>query len=185
MLYAVSAKSIYTWLRESVVDGNRNLILENNRLKKELEMAYRLLGRATAEMSRQKRAILDEVEPGWREQFVKRFKVGRTSYYRTATIRQQKDKDNIATLAAIHAEYPFYGVARLALALGWSETKTRRIRSLAGITIQTRTKKRRTSRYVSPEIPAPANALAPYAVLKNESRPQDGLDYSSMTNSAA
>lgn len=54
-LYDVSAKSIYTWLREGVVDGNRNLILENNRLKKELETAYRLLGRATAEMSRPKK----------------------------------------------------------------------------------------------------------------------------------
>jgi hypothetical protein len=38
-----------------VVDGNRNLILENSRLKKELEIAYRLLGRATAEMSRPKK----------------------------------------------------------------------------------------------------------------------------------
>ena len=55
ILYGVSAKSIYTWLREGVVDGNRNLILENNRLKKELEIAYRLLGRATAEMSRPKK----------------------------------------------------------------------------------------------------------------------------------
>ena len=54
-LYSISAKSIYVWLREGVVDGNRNLILENNRLKKELEIAYRLLGRATAEMSRPKK----------------------------------------------------------------------------------------------------------------------------------
>lgn len=53
--YGVSSKSIYTWLRANVVDGNRNLILENNKLKKELEMAYRLLGRATAEMQRPKR----------------------------------------------------------------------------------------------------------------------------------
>ena len=52
--YGISAKSIYTWLREGVVDGNRNLILENNRLKKELEQVYRLLGRATAEMNRPK-----------------------------------------------------------------------------------------------------------------------------------
>lgn len=54
-MYGVSAKSIYTWLREGVVDGNRNLILENNRLKKELEIAYRLLGIATVEMSRPKK----------------------------------------------------------------------------------------------------------------------------------
>ena len=47
--YNVNAKSIYYWLREGVVDGNRNLILENNKLKKELEIAYRILGRLTAE----------------------------------------------------------------------------------------------------------------------------------------
>ena len=53
--YNISSKSIYTWLREAVVDGNRSLILENNRLKKELEQAYRLLGRATAEMQKSKK----------------------------------------------------------------------------------------------------------------------------------
>lgn len=52
--YGISSKTIYTWLRTGVVDGNRNLILENNRLKKELEIAYRVLGRATAEMQRPK-----------------------------------------------------------------------------------------------------------------------------------
>lgn len=52
--YDISSKTIYTWLREGVVDGNRNLILENNKLKKEVEQLYKLLGRATAEMSRPK-----------------------------------------------------------------------------------------------------------------------------------
>jgi transposase len=52
--YGISGKSIYTWLREGVVDGNRNLILENNKLKKENEQLYKLLGRATAEMQRPK-----------------------------------------------------------------------------------------------------------------------------------
>jgi len=52
--YGISSKSIYTWLREGVVDGNRNLILENNRLKKELEIAYRILGKLTAETKRPK-----------------------------------------------------------------------------------------------------------------------------------
>ena len=50
--YDISSKSIYTWLRSGVTDPNKNLILENNKLRKELEMAYRLLGRATAEMQR-------------------------------------------------------------------------------------------------------------------------------------
>ena len=40
-LYGISSKTIYAWLRDGVVDGNRNLILENNRLKKELEQTYR------------------------------------------------------------------------------------------------------------------------------------------------
>jgi transposase len=52
--YSISSKSIYTWLRAGVVDGNRNLILENNRLKKELEIAYRILGKLTAETKRPK-----------------------------------------------------------------------------------------------------------------------------------
>ncbi len=34
--YTVSPKTIYAWLRSGVVDSSRNLILENNRLKKEL-----------------------------------------------------------------------------------------------------------------------------------------------------
>lgn len=53
--YDVSSKSIYTWLRDGVVDGNRNLILENNRLKKELDIAYRIIGRFTADAQRPKR----------------------------------------------------------------------------------------------------------------------------------
>lgn len=52
--YGISSKTIYAWLRAGVVDGNRNLILENNRLKKELEQAYRVLGRLTAETQRPK-----------------------------------------------------------------------------------------------------------------------------------
>lgn len=52
--YGISSKSIYYWLREGVVDGNRNLILELNRLRKENEQLYKLLGRATAEMQRPK-----------------------------------------------------------------------------------------------------------------------------------
>ncbi len=52
--YAVSGKTIYAWLRNGVVDGNKNLILELNRLRKENEQLYKLLGRATAELNRPK-----------------------------------------------------------------------------------------------------------------------------------
>ncbi len=52
--YGFSTKTIYTWLKVGVVDGNRNLILENNRLKKENEQLYKLLGRATVELNRPK-----------------------------------------------------------------------------------------------------------------------------------
>ena len=50
----VSPKTIYAWLRAGVVDGDKNLILELNRLRKENEQLYKLLGRATAELNRPK-----------------------------------------------------------------------------------------------------------------------------------
>lgn len=53
--YNVNGKTIYRWLKEGIVDGNANLILENNRLRKENEQLYNLLGRATAENKRSKR----------------------------------------------------------------------------------------------------------------------------------
>jgi len=53
--YGISSKTIYNWLRNNVVDGSANLILENNRLKKENEQLYNLLGRATAELKHPKK----------------------------------------------------------------------------------------------------------------------------------
>ena len=53
--WGVSTKTIYNWLRQEVAGGDRNLVLENKRLRRELEQAYRLLGRATAELKRQKK----------------------------------------------------------------------------------------------------------------------------------
>lgn len=52
--YGVDPRTIYGWLKSGVVDNNKNLILENNRLKKELEQAYKVLGRLTAESQRPK-----------------------------------------------------------------------------------------------------------------------------------
>lgn len=53
--FGVSAKTIYRWLRDGIGNGERNLALENNRLRKENEQLYALLGRATAEMQRPKK----------------------------------------------------------------------------------------------------------------------------------
>lgn len=129
---------------------------------------------------------MDEVEPRWRKQFAARLGVSRTHYYRTASKQQTKDVQAVAALRAVHAEHPFYGVPRLAIHLGWSEAKTRRIRNLADIVVPTPNKRRRYGvRSTRPEIPAPANALRAYAVFKDAQRPQDGMDYSGMTKSGA
>jgi len=50
----VSTKSIYRWLRDGVSDGNQYLVLENRKLKKEMEQLYAMLGKATALMQRPK-----------------------------------------------------------------------------------------------------------------------------------
>lgn len=91
----------------------------------------------------------------------------------------------MAALRAVHAEHPFYGVARLAIHLGWSEVKTRRIRTLAGVVIPTASKKHRYRGSGKPEIAAPANALQAYAAFKDAAKPQAGMDYSGMTRSGA
>lgn len=87
-------------------------------------------------------------------------------------------------LRTIHDEHPFYGVARLAIHLGWSEAKTRRIRTLAGIVIPIASKKYRYRRGI-PEISPAPNILGEYASFKDEARPQDGMSYVGMTNVGA
>jgi len=57
-IYGFKPRLIYAWLNSKVAgaakENNRNVILENNRLKKELDMAYRMLGKATTLMDRSK-----------------------------------------------------------------------------------------------------------------------------------
>lgn len=122
---------------------------------------------------------------GWRKHFAAVIGIDRTSYYRQPTTLKQRDTRAIAELVGVHTDHPLYGVRRLALHLGWSHQKTRRIRTLAGIHIDRPMKKRRTGRQLAAQIPIPQNALAKYASFKNKARPQDGQDYTGMTNASA
>jgi transposase InsO family protein len=100
-------------------------------------------------------------------------------------VKTTKDRLAAKELEAAHAEHPFYGVRRLALHLGWSQNKTRRIRRLAGVVVPTASKRHKYRRSGQAEIPAPPNFLHSYAVFKNSGRPQDGMDYSAMVNAEA
>lgn len=89
----------------------------------------------------------------------------------------------VTELLIAHAEHQFYGVERLALHLGWSEKKARRIRTLAGITITRPNKKKPYNGSTPAEIAAAPNALKRFAVLRDASHPQLGMSYSAMTES--
>ena len=99
------------------------------------------------------------------------------------TKQAARDAQAIRELVSVHEEHPRYGVRRLSAELGWSEGKTRRIRTAAGVTIARRSKK--YGKRTRPEIQAPHNALKQYAVFRDDSRPQAGMDYRGMAGSSA
>ena len=109
--------------------------------------------------------------------------IGRTSLYDRPVVQTKKDRRAIQELQAAHDQHPLYGVRRLALYLGWSKNKTRRIRRLARVDA-VRPHKKYRSYGGKPEIAAPANHLHTYALFKDNARPQDGMDYSPMTQEA-
>ena len=98
-------------------------------------------------------------------------------------MRTARDRLAVHELQQAHEEHPRYGVRRLATELGWSENKTRRIRRLASVTIARRSKK--YGKRAKPDITAPQNALKPYAVFRDASKPQAGMDYGGMVNAYA
>ncbi len=85
----------------------------------------------------------------------------------------------------VHLAHPFYGVNRLAIHLGWSQEKARRIRSLAGIYVPRAGKRYKYKRGGTAEVAAPANILHRYAAFKDKARPQDGMDYAGMVDAEA
>lgn len=107
------------------------------------------------------------------------------SYYQPARTLSVRDQQAIHELRQVHEAHPFYGVERLAIHLGWSQDKARRIRNLAGIHIPRAGKRYKYKRGSKAEISAPPNVLHRYAALKNLSRPQDGMNYEGMTRAEA
>ena len=75
-------------------------------------------------------------------------------------------------------------MARLAIYLQWSQNKTRRIRTLSGVTAA-RPRKKYVGYSGKPEVAAPANHLHDLALFKDELRPQDGMVYAPMTQANA
>lgn len=114
---------------------------------------------------------------------MRRIGVGKSGYYARPSRQYHRDLEAIEILRAAHREHPLYGVQRLHWHLGWSQNKTRRIRTLAGVVIARASKKRRVSKALPAEIPAPNNALHQYASFKDKARPQAGMDYSGMADS--
>jgi len=108
---------------------------------------------------------------------------GRTSLYVRPIIQANKDHQAMQELKTAHLQHPLYGVRRLALQLGWSENKTRRIRRLANVSAARPLKKHR-SYQGKPEIAAPDNHLHSYASFRDTGRPQDGMNYSLIAKEA-
>lgn len=53
-LYGVSTASIRTWCRQDVIGGEKNYIAQINQLKRELDNAYRVIGKLSARADRPK-----------------------------------------------------------------------------------------------------------------------------------
>ena len=121
------------------------------------------------------------MDSGCKSEFASLLKVGRTSLYHEYYKQKERDDKDAGKLMTAHIKNPRYGVRRLAIELGWSEDKTRRIRNLAGIEALRKTKRKRDTK-ISPEIDSPENKLRSLWELKNPSNPRDGYDFSSLTN---
>lgn len=53
-LYGISPNTISTWCRRDVIGGEKNYITQINQLKKELDNAYRVIGKLSAKADRPK-----------------------------------------------------------------------------------------------------------------------------------
>ena len=53
-LHGVSSKTISTWCSQDVVGGEKNYITQSNQVKRELDNAYRVIGKLSAHAGRPK-----------------------------------------------------------------------------------------------------------------------------------
>jgi transposase len=53
-LYGVNSRTISTWCHRDVVGGEKNYITQINQLKRELDNAYRVIGKLSAQADRPK-----------------------------------------------------------------------------------------------------------------------------------
>lgn len=120
------------------------------------------------------------MDPGCKSEFAKLLKVGRTSLYHEYHKQINRDDEDIGKLRMVHAKNPRYGVRRLAIELGWSEDKTRRIRNLANVEALRRKKRNKRSKVVA-EIDSPDNELRNFWELKNPDNPRDGYSFAILT----
>ena len=114
-----------------------------------------------------------------------RLGVSSSSYYDRPKVLRERDALAVSKLLQAHVDHPWYGVARLAIHLGWSQEKTRRIRNAAGVVVPRASKKHKTGRRLQAEIATPNNTLATYAAFRDPDRPQDGQSYAAMTSVGA
>lgn len=122
------------------------------------------------------------VDKGLKSKFARLLGICRTNLYRVSTKQTEKDKVSVQELKTVHAQEPYYGVERLAIKLGWSQKKTRRIRNLAQVTVKRR--KKHTRKRTKPEIAAPDNLLRPYYTLIDELHPEKGYTFEALEDPA-
>jgi hypothetical protein len=53
-LYGVSSAAMSTWCRQDVIGGEKNYITQINQLKRELDNAYRVIGKLSTRADRPK-----------------------------------------------------------------------------------------------------------------------------------
>lgn len=107
--------------------------------------------------------------------------IERSSIYHHYDKQEKKDEIAKQELFKAHLDEPRYGVRRLAIMLGWSEEKTRRIRNLANVSALRKTK-RGYPVNSHKDTKASDNKLKPYWEFKDENNKSKGYTFMKLTD---